>query len=184
MATAPVPLPPEPSVTVLEALLSNIPEHGNFTISEVVERTMSDLATGSSRYILELYLWEQGKQTLHQILSSRLRSERQRVASAARHADWRAATEAAAGGDSSKLTPFMSVYEVNGEHFRKHVADMNEGDHAYVAERYTTSERRARMLAAFHDAVAKKLATVGPNATTADVFTEDDYIRLYRSIVK
>jgi hypothetical protein len=56
---------------------------------------------------------------------------------------------------------------------------MTAADCVYVASGYEASARRARMEAAFHRAVAKK---VGPLGRVQDVMDEGTYLRLYQSI--
>ena len=57
---------------------------------------------------------------------------------------------------------------------------MTGKDHLFVAADYDRDARPLLLLAAFHQAVAKKVG----RKRTADVFSEAEYDRLYRSIVK
>lgn len=92
---------------------------------------------------------------------------------------FRAASNAAAAGDSEALSMFATVrYVVDDEETRRLLGDMTGADHLFVANGYRESAAKARMLEAFHRAVAKKVG----KRKTSDVFTEAQYQKLYDSI--
>lgn len=78
------------------------------------------------------------------------------------------------------LDPFAAVYVVDHENLRRRVADMTGADHSFVADRYADDKHTAAMLEAFHRAVAKKVG----DKRTADVFSTDQYLAMYRSITR
>lgn len=83
-------------------------------------------------------------------------------------------------GDIATLGPFGAVYVVDHANLRRRVADMVGDDHLFVADHYADDKHTAAMLEAFHRAVAKKIGT----QRTADVFSADQYLTMYRSITR
>lgn len=69
-------------------------------------------------------------------------------------------------------------YRVDRNLWRK-VADMTGADHRHVADEYEAFGRRQILLAQFHRTVAKKIG----ERRTADVMSEEDYLRLQASIL-
>lgn len=123
------------------------------------------------------------------LLNSWLTSEMNRQITRARHQSRKSAFASTvrrveqAGGTPTEaafvatglLADAMVVAEGN---VRKRVADMTGQDHLFVAGRYDHVGRRVKLLAQFHVAVAKKVG----DSRTADVFTDEAYASLYRSI--
>jgi hypothetical protein len=91
-----------------------------------------------------------------------------------------AAASQAEDGDATALAPFAVRYVVAPGNVRRRVADMTADDHRYVANDYTASANRSRMLAAFHVAIADRL---GVGQTTADAMSETTYTALRLSIL-
>lgn len=129
----------------------------------------------------ELAEWVQAKtvQFIADSLTAMLRAER---TVARRRAGARAfdeAAEAFESGDTDALASFRVVYVVNDDNTRRPVADMTGADHRYVAGQYEAEGKRALMLKAFHNAVAKKVGM----RRTGDVFTPDTYDYLLSSFL-
>lgn len=82
-------------------------------------------------------------------------------------------------GDRHALSAFDVPYVVDRHHLRKPVREMTGADHAFVADRYTVTGNRALLLAEFHRQVARRVG----DRTTAEVFTEDQYEELMRSLL-
>lgn len=92
---------------------------------------------------------------------------------------FRAASNAAEFGDGEALSMFATVrYVVDDAETRRVLGEMTGADHLFVADGYRESAAKARMLEAFHRAVAKKVG----KRKTCDVFTEPEYQKLYDSI--
>jgi hypothetical protein len=114
-----------------------------------------------------------------------MRSRNQRLI-ARRRAGARAFSEAAGEaeqtGDTAPLIGLFTVdYVVDAENTRKRAADMTGPEHLFVAENtYQRSANQALMLAAFHRAVAAKVG----DQRTSDVFSPEQYERLYLSITR
>ena len=76
---------------------------------------------------------------------------------------------------------FSEAHVIDEDGTRKRAADMTGPEHLFVAEAtYKKSANRALMLAAFHQAVAKKVG----KRRTGDVLTEEQYEALYLSITR
>jgi hypothetical protein len=91
------------------------------------------------------------------------------------------ATLATRTGDYSELIGmFSAVHTVSNNNVRRAARDMTGNDHRYVAARYRSTANEYLMLAAFHNAVARKVGDM----RTSEVFTEEEYEMMYRSIVR
>lgn len=106
-------------------------------------------------------------------LSERLRRERMTVY---RRAGARAFAAAEAAGD---VSAFTNVHTINADNLRRPVADMTGADHLFVAGSYSRQGKRVLLLAEFHRAVARRVG----DQRTAAVMTEDEYLRLMKSIL-
>lgn len=91
-----------------------------------------------------------------------------------------AATRDASALREAVRSPFDAEYVVNGALLRRKVRDMAGPDHLFVASEYAESKQTAALLESFHRAVAKRL---GPRRTS-EVFTEETYLAMYRSITR
>lgn len=80
-------------------------------------------------------------------------------------------------GDDEALSPFKSMsYPIEGRW--KRLGAMRGQDHLYVAEDYLCKGKKQVMLAKFHQAVAERIG----ERTTEEVFTEEKYLEMYRSL--
>jgi hypothetical protein len=114
-----------------------------------------------------------------------LRSRRQRTVARVRarsRAFGKAAEAAEESGDVTPLIGLFAVdYVIDSDNTRKRAADMTGPEHLFVAENtYQRSANEALMLAAFHRAVAAKVR----NRKTSDVFSAEQYERLYLSVTR
>lgn len=129
--------------------------------------------------ILQAWLDAHAEAIVRDAITARIRMVRARArAHAAAGAFARAAKRFEETGDVSALSSFEVRYVVDGSDTQRRVGEMTAADCRFVADRYELSGNRALMLAAFHRAVAHRIG----NRTVADVFSEDAYDRLYRSI--
>lgn len=115
-------------------------------------------------------------QFLTEVITTRERSIR---ATARSRAGARTFGSAVKAGDVELVGSFAVTYVVGADNSRRRVADMTGDDHRFVAGGYRETEARARMLAAFHEQVARKAG----DRCTAEVMSEAEYDLLYRSIV-
>lgn len=126
--------------------------------------------------LLDGWLRAIAPEVLRQAIGNRSRAARL----AARHgAKPRAFAAAAEAGDTAALVGMFAVdYVVAPDRTRKRAGDMTGPDHEYVAGEYADTANTARLLAAFHRAVAEQVG----GRRTADVFSLDQYEAMYRSI--
>jgi hypothetical protein len=114
------------------------------------------------------------------VISRRSNSNRQKLRiRSQRSAFAEAANRFTAERDPVVLSPFAFEYVVNLDNVRRKVGRMTSSDCQFVAARYEDTARNARMRSAFHRAVAQKL---GDGQTVEDVFTEDEYLRMFQSL--
>lgn len=93
----------------------------------------------------------------------------------------RAFATAADSGDVSTLSIFTTMrYVIDDQYTRRPVGMMTRTDHLFVAQNYRSEARTARLLASFHEAIASKIGDL----TTAEALSEEEYLRLYRSIIR
>lgn len=96
----------------------------------------------------------------------------------ARAGRFAAGVDDAVGGGKEAVSAFLATCSVDGVQMT--VGAMRGEDHAWVAEmRYGRPGRAQLMLESFHKAVAKRCGA----KRTDEVFTEEAYQKLYRSIV-
>ncbi|MDX3714426.1 hypothetical protein PV733_36975 [Streptomyces europaeiscabiei] len=81
-------------------------------------------------------------------------------------------------GDATVMRPFAAEYVVDEDNTRRTVARMTAADCLFVAARYEDTARQAKLEAAFHRAIAKKVG----KGTVGDAFTEEQYLTMYRSV--
>lgn len=131
--------------------------------------------------VLVAWLDAHAESILRDQIAGLIRSRRARsLRHAAAGAFGRAAKAFEATGDRDVLAPFEQRYVVDQADTRRRVRDMTSSDCLFVAERYELSADRSAMLAAFHRAVARRVG----GRTVGEVFSETEYDRMYRSIVK
>lgn len=150
-------------------------QNGDFTPSQLAAQVLAEGRENDPQAVRE-WLDAISLAVVTETISKRLQSDRG-VALARRGA--RAFQSAVDSGDPDELNAFRTYYAVNDENLRRRVADMTGPDHTFVANSYGRSARQSQMLEAFHRAVAKK---VGPRRTE-EVFTEEEYARLYSSVM-
>lgn len=171
---------PEPSAheQIVEIINHHIPD-GDFNASEVAEKAYN--------YLLEQHpeldqQWkdEMGftffRQTVTSILRSRRLHERRRMKAGAFRED----LHRAGMGNIEPLKNFSVTYVIDEGNTRRKLADMTGDDHRFVASSYEYQGNNALLLAEFHKAVAKRVG----RSRTEDVMTEEEYARLYNSIVQ
>lgn len=116
---------------------------------------------------------------LGDVVARKSNSKRQ---AARRSAPRRAFAEAARSfgetADETVLSPFVAEYVVDDQNTRRTVARMTSADCLFVAARYEDTAKQAKLEAAFHRAVAKKVG----KRTVGDAFTEEQYLTMYRSV--
>jgi hypothetical protein len=146
--------------------------------SSVASRLVERLRTEDPE-LLAIWLDMHAEAVFRDTITSVIRHRRAR---SRKHADagafGRAAQRFSETGDVEELSPFRVRYVVDGLDTQRQVRDMTRTDCLFVAERYTISADRALMQAAFHRAVANRVG----DGTVGDIFTEDEYNRMYRSI--
>lgn len=121
---------------------------------------------------------------LEPLLTSRithvLGRQRQQSRKVARQAEFRSAAESAEKGDFGPVRTLFETYcSVNEENLRRRIGDMTGEDHRFVAKAYSSDAKRSGLLAKFHEAVATKVGT----KRTSEVFTEEKYAQMLRSIL-
>lgn len=116
---------------------------------------------------------------LADVIARRSNSKRQTARSAGpRRAFAEAARSFESSGDAVALSPFTFEYVVDAVNTRRTVAQMTALDCLFVADRYEDTARMARLEAAFHRAVAKKVGL----RTVGEVFAEEQYLSMYQSV--
>jgi hypothetical protein len=105
----------------------------------------------------------------------------QQVGDLARAQRSRARREAAAGAEHAETPRRPSLYHVThvlSGVTRKRACDMTGPEHRLVAHRYENAGVQSLMLGAFHTAIADKVG----ERRTSEVFTREEYERMYRSV--
>lgn len=117
---------------------------------------------------------------LRDAITTVIRSRRARSRSKAVSGAFAKAARAYEGGDLAALSPFNQRYVVDGSETQRRVRDMTRTDCLFVADRYAISADRNALLSLFHRAVATRVG----DQTVGAVYSETEYDRLYRSLVK
>lgn len=130
--------------------------------------------------LLDAWLHDNAAVFMTDYIGVRERSQRATLRRGSEAAAFGAAAKAAEAGDVAALSIFEARLIVDDNDTARRIGDMTSVDHLYVASAYDASAQADLMLAAFHKAVAKKLG----RRRTADVLSEQQYERLYRSIVR
>lgn len=121
------------------------------------------------------------EQVLNQYIGTQERSQRARVRAGADASVFGEAADRHAAGDQTAMHPFQLRLVVTDDLLRRRVGDMTKADHLFVAEKYEETSNSALMESAFHRAISKKI----PNGkTTSDVLSEEQYLRIRKSIRK
>jgi hypothetical protein len=158
--------------------IAKVTSAGDFVAPVVAEKLHAHLLE-TDPDLLDGWLRASAVHFLTRAIGDRDRRERTAARTRADARQFRKASEAAEAGDDEGLSVFATVrYVVDGDETRRALGDMTGADHLFVADGYRESASRARMLEAFHRAVAKRVG----KRKTSDVFTEAEYQKLYDSI--
>lgn len=151
---------------------------GDFVAPVVAEKLHAKLLE-TDPDLLDGWLRATAVYALTRAIGDRDRRERTAARTRAEARRFREASDAAEAGDEDALSIFASVrYVVDDGETRRALGDMTGADHLFVADDYSASAAKARMLEAFHRAVAKKVG----KRRTSEVFTEAEYQKLYDSL--
>jgi hypothetical protein len=150
-------------------------DSGDIVAPVVAEKLHAQLLE-SDPDLLEGWLRASAVHFLTRAIGDRDRRER---STARTRAEARRFAGAAKSGDAEELSTFAVRLVVDEDNTRRPIGEMTGADHLFVAGEYGRSAATARMLEAFHRAVASK---VGKRKTSV-VFTEAQYEQMYRSIV-
>lgn len=160
-----------------EAIEEAIPD-GDYT-APLVAADLVDRLRAEDPDLLSGWLELKAAVFLADAVARRSNSRRQAArVSAPRRAFAEAARSFGSDGDATVLRPFAAEYVVDEENTRRTVARMTAEDCRFVAGRYDETARQAKLEASFHRAVAKKVGV----RTVGDVFTEEQYMAMYRSV--
>lgn len=160
-------------VTHLEAL------DGDFVVAVEADKLVTKLeevCPGS----LDQWLHDNSRQFIAVVMRDWLNAERNKAKRRAKARAFGTAAAAVHAGDPDALGHFTNFCVVSEDNVRRLVGDMTGADHRFVASGYQARGREALQVAAFHEAVARK---VGKNRT-ADVFTEEQYDALLASMTR
>lgn len=142
--------------------------------AELVERLRTD-----DPELLAGWLNLRAPSILADVIARRSNSRRQSARTAAPRRAFRAAAESfAVTGEPSALSPFTIEHVVDDANTRRSVARMTAADCRFVAARYDSTARQAKLEAAFHRAVARKVG----RRTVGEVFSERQYLEMYISV--
>lgn len=165
-------------IAEMNAAITEALGEGDIVAPLIAEKLHADLLE-TDPDLLDGWLRACAVHFLTRAIGDRDRRERTAARTRGEARRFRAATEAAVGGDDAPLSLFATVrYVVDENETRRVLGDMTGTDHLFVADGYRESAAKARMLEAFHRAVARKVG----KRKTSDVFTEAEYQRLYDSI--
>jgi hypothetical protein len=150
-------------------------------VASVVAAGLVDRLREDDPELLAGYLDLKAAVILADVVARRSNSKRQAARiGAPRKAFAEAARTFGTDGDVAVLSPFAAEYVVNDDNTRRTVANMTAGDCRFVAAKYEDAARISKLEAAFHRAVAKKVG----GKTVGEVFTEDQYLEMYRSVTQ
>lgn len=160
-----------------DAIEAAIPD-GDYT-APLVAAELVDRLRAEDPELLTGWLNLRAPAILADAIARRSNSRRQAARiTAPRRAFAEAARAFADTGDPVGLRPFAAEYVVDEDNTRRTVARMTAADCLFVAGRYDETAQQAKLEAAFHRAVAKKVG----QRTVSDAFTEEQYLAMYRSI--
>lgn len=131
--------------------------------------------------LLAGYLHLRAPVVLADVIARLSNSKRQAARVAAPRSAFAEAARSFAGRrDPLAMKPFAAEYVIDDTNTRRRVADMTGADHQFVAGRYAETKTTAALLERFHLAVAKKVGL----RRTSDAISEEQYLRMYRSVVR
>lgn len=161
------------------AIEAAVPE-SDYVASQVAANLVDQLRAEDPD-LLSGYLHQRAPVVLADVIARRSNSKRQSARiMAPRRAFAEAARSFAAESDSKVLSPFAFEYVIDAENTRRTVANMTAADCRFVAEQYERTAREAKLEAAFHRAVGKKVGI----QRVGDVFTEEQYLEMYQSVTR
>lgn len=161
------------------AIEGAVPE-GDY-VAPLLAAELAEKLKANDPELLAGWLWTRAQAELSETFARRSNSLRQYArAMGPRRAFADAVDEFERTGDPRLLRTFQTEHVVNSNNLRRKVADMTGSDHQFVADSYGATAKNASMLAAFHRAVAKKVG----DRRTADVFTQEQYDNMLRSLMR
>lgn len=151
---------------------------GDFIPAVWAEKIVAQLQE-TQPLLLEAWLHDHAVVFLTDFITHRLARQRRVVQ---RQAGRSAFAEAARLAAEGNVVPLRSLFEVvlvvDDKNTRRRQGEMTGEDHRYVATSYAASAKPLLLLEAFHQAVAKRIG----KRRTSEVFTEEKFAALYRSI--
>ncbi|HEY9367594.1 hypothetical protein [Streptomyces sp.] len=162
-------------IAEMNAAIADAMGEGDIVAPVVAEKLLAGLQE-TDPDLLDGWLHASAAQFLTMAIGSSDRRERTLVR---RRASSRRFAEVAESGDVAALSTFAVRLVVDGDNTRRPIGQMTGSDHRFVAGEYGRSAKTARMLQSFHLAVAKKVG----KRKTVEVFSEEQYEQMYRSIV-
>ncbi|EFE65855.1 predicted protein [Streptomyces viridosporus ATCC 14672] len=162
-----------------QAVEAAIPE-GDY-VASVVAADLVDRLRVEDPELLAGWLHLKAPVILADVVARRSNSKRQTArVGAPRRAFAEAARSFTTDGDVRVLSPFAAEYVVDEANTRRAVANMTADDCRFVAAKYEDAARISKLEAAFHRAVAKKIG----GRVVGEVFTEEQYLEMYRSVTQ
>lgn len=150
-------------------------------VASVVAADLVDRLRMEDPELLSGWLHLKAPVILADVVARQSNSKRQAARVAApRRAFAEAASRFSSDGDVRVLSPFAAEYVVDEANTRRTVANMTAGDCRFVASKYEDAARISKLEAAFHRAVAKKIG----GQLVGEVFTEEQYLEMYRSVTQ
>ncbi|MEV6737944.1 hypothetical protein AB0N14_13815 [Streptomyces sp. NPDC051104] len=150
-------------------------------VASVVAAELVDRLREEDPELLSGWLHLKAPVILADVVARQSNSKRQAARIAApRRAFAEAARSFSTDGDVRALSPFAAEYVVDEANTRRTVAHMTADDCRFVASRYEEAARISKLEAAFHRAVAKKIG----GQVIGEVFTEEQYLEMYRSVTQ
>lgn len=170
----------------MSALINAVLPDGDY-VAPVVAHDLVEKLRANDTELLTGWLDVRAEVTMTAYISDRIKNRRNASReSAARTAFASAAERFSATGDGPAMRealvqrPFDAEHVVNESLLRRKVGEMTGVDHTFVANEYAETKQTAALLESFHRAVAKKVGKF----KTKDVFTEQQYVEMYRSITR
>lgn len=176
---------PSASEALRQIIAERIPAE-DFVVSVLADKVHTYLVAEEPE-LIEAWLHENARRFIADEIRNSERSRRGQIAAAARNEKPSLFAHAARrfqAGDptalqaGTALRSFDAHFVVNEKNVRRRVADMTGSDHDFVASKYDVTGNKARMLASFHKAVARKVG----DRKTSEVFSEDEYEEMLRQI--
>lgn len=162
---------------------------GSGWVAAVVAQKLHASLLESDPDLLDGWLNAMAVQMLRRVIGLRTHAERAAAKRGARVREFSEAADDFEAADDAEekdaaagrlLGMFAMPYVIDADGTQKRAADMTGPDHLFVAGDKEKTAKTARMEAAFHRAVAKKVG----KKRTADVIPLDQYEAMYLSIVR